>query len=220
MNKTKLSLILNLIIVVFVTIASIMMFANIRISSNQMILESDNIKMFRFFTVDSNLLVGIASLIMIIFEAKLLKNKIKTIPKRVYILKELAVVGVSLTFLVTAIFLGPTIPSGYLSLYTNSNLFFHLLVPIISVISYVLYEKYDNKYIYALYGLIPVFLYSIYYVTMIFTHLNNGAVDPKYDFYNFLNGNVSNAIFTLPIIFISTYLISIILISLNKKLLK
>lgn len=220
MKKTKISLIFNIIILALVVLASYMMFAGVRFSSNQIVLESNNTSMFRFFTVDSNLLVGFAALIMIVFDIRLLNNKIKTIPKWVYILKELATLGVTITFLVTALFLGPTISTGYLSLYTNSNLFFHLIVPVLSVISYICFEKYDNTYKDALYGLIPVVLYSIYYVTMILTHLNNGLVDSNYDFYNFLNGDLNNAIFVLPIMFFVSYLTSLLLVYLNKKLLK
>ena len=220
MKKNKVSLILNSLIVLFVTAATIMMFAGIRFTGNELVLESNSVKMFRFFTVDSNILVGIAAIIMIIFEVKLMKKSIKKIPTWVYILKELATVSVAVTFFVTALFLGPTIPTGYLSLYTNSNLFYHLIVPVLSMVSYVAFEKYDNKYVYSFYGMLPTVIYSLYYFLNIMLHLDKGVVSMKYDFYNFLNGNIYNAFISLPVMYLATLGISYVLILLNKKILK
>jgi hypothetical protein len=220
MKKLKLSLLFNIIIVVFVTFASIMMFTGIRFTSNTVVLESSRFNMFRYFTVDSNLLVGISSLIVVIYTTKFMKNKIKEIPKWVYILKELSTVSVAITFFVTALFLGPKVQTGFLSLYTNSNFFFHLVVPLLAIVSYTCFEKYKNRSIYSFYGIIPTFLYSIYYSINIIIHLDNGQVNPYYDFYNFLNGNISNIYACLPIMYLTTLAISYILIAINKKILK
>lgn len=220
MKKNKISLVLNILIVLFVAVATFLMFAGIRFTGNELVLESNSIKMFRFFTVDSNILVGIASLILIIYEIRLIKKSIKKIPDCVYILKQLATVSVAVTFFVTALFLGPTIPTGYLSLYTNSNLFYHLIVPVLSMVSYVAFEKYDNKYNYAFYGMLPTAVYSVYYFLNIMLHLENGTVSMTYDFYNFLNGNIYNAFISLPVMYLVTLGISYLLILLNKKILK
>ena len=75
----------------------------------------------------------------------------------------------------------------------------------------------ENNYKYAFYGIIPMFFYSIYYTLNILIHLNNGGLTYKYDFYGFLQGNINNIFIVIPIIYFITYLISIILIFLNKK---
>ena len=100
-NKLKVSLILNIIIVLFTIIASTMMFTGIKFSNGvEPVLETTKLGMFKFFTVDSNLLMGIVSLIFIIYEVWILKNKKEDIPKNICILKLMATTAVALTFFV------------------------------------------------------------------------------------------------------------------------
>ena len=65
-KSIKISLVINLIIVLFTIIASIIMFTGIKIMEGEPILETTKLGMFKFFTVDSNLLMGIVSLIFVI----------------------------------------------------------------------------------------------------------------------------------------------------------
>ncbi len=51
------------------------------------LLESTKIDMFKFFTADSNILIAVVSLILLIFEYKLINKKINIIPNYIYILK-------------------------------------------------------------------------------------------------------------------------------------
>ena len=127
-------------------------------------------------------------------------------------------VGVTLTFLTTLFFLTPQY--GFIAMFSNSNLLFHLVVPLLSIISYVFFEHHNNKFRYALYGLIPMFIYSIYYTLNIILHLNSGGLTVTYDFYGFLKGNISNVVYVLPIMYMFTYFISLVLVMLNKKLSK
>ena len=217
MKYLKPSLIINSIIVILVTIATVFMFTGFKFMPDGSLLEASNMNMFRFYTVDSNILVGIVSLILIIFEVRLKKEKIKEIPKWVYNLKLMGVAGITLTFLVTLVFLSPMY--GFYAMYNNSNLFYHLIIPILSLISYICFENYDNKYRYALLGMIPMFIYSIYYTTEIFLHLENGKPTWEYDFYGFLQGNMMNIFITIPVIFAGTYVLSLIIVILNKKVL-
>ena len=180
------------------------------------LLEASKVEMFKFYTVDSNILMGIISLIISIYEIKLFKSTIKEIPKIVYILKFIATSGIALTFLVTLAFLGPQY--GMYAMYNNSNLFLHLIIPLLAIISYIFFEKYDNKYKYGVLGVIPMFIYSIYYTSQVLIHLNDGGLTFKYDFYGFLNGNLNNIYVVIPIIYLFAYIISLLLILLNKKI--
>ena len=216
MKKIKKSLILNILIVILVLLGSIFMFTGFRFMPSEGSLSSNKLEMFKFFTVDSNILVGIISLILIIYEIKLINNKINSIPNHIYVLKMIATSAVALTFLTTATFLVPQY--GVYKLYSNSNLFFHLIVPVLAIMSYTLYENYDNKNKYAIFGIIPMFLYSIYYVSMILTNLNNGGLTYKYDFYGFLQGNLNNMYIVIPVIYFITYFISLVLIRINCKM--
>ena len=103
-------------------------------------------------------------------------------------------------------------------MYNNNNLFFHLIIPLLSIITYIRYEHHLNKYSYALYGIIPMFIYSIYYSSRVLIHLNDGGLTFKYDFYGFLQGNLNNIYIVIPVIYLTAYLISLFLIFFNKKL--
>lgn len=218
MKKIKVSLILNIIIVLLVIFATIFMFTGFKFMPGGSLLEVSKVEMFKFFTVDSNILMGIVSLIFIIYEKKLLKNKIKEIPKKVYILKLIATSGISLTFITTSFFLAPTY--GFYAMFNNNNLLFHLVVPVLSIITYIFFEKHDNKYKYAILGIIPMFLYSIFYTTNILINLNNGGLTFKYDFYGFLQGNLNNIYLVIPVIYLISYIISILLVFGNRKIKK
>lgn len=216
MKKIKISLIINIIITSLVILASIFMFTGIKFMPGKTLLEVSKIGMLKFYTVDSNILMAIASLIFAIYEIKLLKKQIKEIPKKIYILKFVSTSAITLTFLITAIFLAPQY--GFYAMYNNNNLFLHLIVPVLSIITYIRYENYENKYRYAIYGIIPMFIYSIYYSSRILIHLNNGGLTFKYDFYGFLQGNINNIYIVIPIIYLTSYLIALFLIFFNKKL--
>ena len=184
---------------------------------NDLLILSTKFENFKFYTIDSNILLCLSSLLLAIYEYKLLKKKIKVIPKNIYIFKMVGVSAISLTFIVTLFFLSPLY--GFYGMYNNVNLFFHFVIPILGFISYFFYEKHDNEYKYAYYGIIPMLLYAIFYISNILIHLDEG-ISFKYDFYGFLQGNINNIYFAIPIIFIVGYLLSLLTICLNKKLAK
>ena len=215
MKKLNTSLILNILIVILVIIFTLFMVLDIHFMKEVKLLEVTSLENFKFFTVDSNVLMGIISLTMIIYELKLKNNKIKEIPKYIYILKMVGVSAVTLTFIVTLCFLSPMY--GFYAMYNNSNLFFHLVIPLLSIISYVFYEKYNNKYKYAVFGIIPMLVYGIIYATNIIVRLNTDGLTFKYDFYGFLQGNINNIYFVVPTIIIVSYLISLLIVYLNKR---
>lgn len=216
MDKYKISLILNIIIFMMVICASIMMFTGFRFTPGEIILESNKLGMFKFFTVDSNLFMGIISLLFAIFEIRLLKGSIKEIPRYIYILKLMATTGVTLTFIVVFAYLCPLVGSLYLMI-LNSNLFFHLLVPVFSMITFIFFER-NNKisFKYSFYGVIPVIMYGLFYLINVLIHMDNGIVSPIYDFYYFVQNGVWTSIIVVPVMFIISYIISLILWRFNR----
>ena len=214
MKKIKISLILNIIIVLLVLIGSIFMFTGFKfMSSSNLILQTTKLGMFKYYTVDSNILIGIVSLILLIYEYKLINKKIDKIPKTIYILKFIGTAGITLTFLTTLLFLAPQY--GFFAMYNNTNLLFHFMVPVLSIISYIMFEKYENSYKYSFLGIVPMFIYSIIYTVNIIIHLEEGTM--KYDIYGFLKGDINNAYIVLPSIYLVSILISIVLIFLNRR---
>jgi len=55
---------------------------------------------------------------------------------------------------------------------------------------------------------------------MIIINLDNDGLTFKYDFYGFLNGKITNVFIVIPVIYLVSYLISILIIFLNKKISK
>ena len=98
-KKIKISLAINIMIVIFTVIACIIMFTGFKFMEGEYVLESTKIGMFRFFTVDSNVFMGIIAVIFAINELNILKGKSTDIKKELYVLKLMATVGVGLTFL-------------------------------------------------------------------------------------------------------------------------
>lgn len=208
------SLILNILITLLTIFASIIMFTGIKITHGaEPLLEISKIEMFKFFTVDSNIFMGIISLL---FAIKEIKNE--EITKNMYRLKLMSTTAVTLTFIVVFIYLGPISKDGIKSMLQNSNLFFHLIIPVLSIINLTLFEKTDKlKRKDTLYGIIPTVIYALFYLTNILIHVENGKVSPIYDWYWFVQGGLKTAIIVAPTIILITYIISLILWKINRK---
>ena len=89
MKKQIISIINNSIITICTIFATICMFANIHFMPSKFALETQGLSNFKYFTVDSNILIGIVCFVFMIYEILKLKKKIKEIPKWLYILKQL-----------------------------------------------------------------------------------------------------------------------------------
>lgn len=215
-KKNKISLILNIIIVLLVTIGTVFMFFGVKFMPDNVHLEERGLTMFKYYTVDSNLLVGFASFLLVIFNILFIKKKIKQIPDLIYIIKMIATAGITITFLVTFFLLVPQ--HGLYAMYNNNNLFFHLFVPVLALVSFIGFEQYDSKYRQAGLGLIPMTVYSIYYLTNIVTHIDQGQVSYQYDFYGFLKGDIHNIYYVIPVMFVGAYAISLLIMFINKKI--
>ena len=219
MNKTniKISLSINFIVVVLVLISCIIMFTGFKfMHGTEIILDSTKLGMLKFFTVESNIFMGISALFFAVNEIKVLTGKKKEISKRNYILKLMSTTAVGLTFFVVFAYLGPIATTGISSLLMNSNLFFHLVIPVLSILNFVLFEKTDKlKFINTLYGIVPTVVYGYYYLFNILIHMENGIVSPIYDWYWFVQYGVWTAIIVVPIMI--TYIISCVLWRANRN---
>ena len=217
-KKIKISLAINIMIVIFTVIACIIMFTGFKFMDGEHILESTKIGMFRFFTVDSNIFMGIVALIFAIKEIKFLKGKTDEISTRIYSLKLMATVSVGLTFFTVFGYLGPIAEGGIFSLLKNSNLFLHLIIPVLSMVNFSIFEKTNKlKFKYSFLGVIPTMVYSIFYLTNVLAHIENGKVSPIYDWYWFVQGGIWQVYIVFPFMLIFTYIISVALWGINKK---
>ena len=160
--------------------------------------------------------MGIVSLIFAIEEIQILKNKKDYISKHTYILKLMATSAVGLTFFIVFAYLGPITEGGIISMLMNSNLFFHLIIPVIGILNFIFFEETDKiKFKDTFYGLIPTAIYEIYYMINVFIHMEDGKVSPIYDWYWFVQNGVWTAVIVAPMILLITYIICLIIWNLN-----
>lgn len=169
---------------------------------------------FRYFTVLSNVLVAITSLVVLFFNVKHVKNGIKNLPHVALLVKFVGTVSVTVTFLTVVFFLGPTL--GYLAMFEGVNMILHAIVPIVAIISLTVLEV--NKPFTAKQswlGLIPTVLYSIVYVVMVI------FVKGWQDFYGFtFGGKLYLAPVSLVVMYLATMLFSVGLVSLRNLVCK
>ena len=97
----KTSIFMNIMIIVFTIFATFIMFTGIKFMHGyEIILESTKLGVFKFFTVQSNILIAIVSFIFLKNEIDILKGKKKEITTRNYILKLIGTTSVGLTFFI------------------------------------------------------------------------------------------------------------------------
>ena len=198
--KTKMSkkkivrVFINLIIIGLVLFAYI--FMTLRKGGE---LSSTGVAALKYFTVESNLFAGLTSIIWIAYTFT--KRKNNQVIER---LKYISAVSVFLTFIVVVAFLAPLY--GFDKMYTNANLYFHLIVPILAVVDFVFFSecsftKKDN-----ILCIIFPLIYGVFYILNIL--INGIGKAPNYnDWYGFLNWGIA----TGAIIFILILLLVLLL---------
>lgn len=157
----------------------------------------------KYFTTDSNILVALAALIMLLYNAARFIKPEVTIPKWVTVLKYVGSSAVALTLLTVVFFLGPCFAvksgiNGYLLMFRGNTFALHLSTPLLAVISLIFFEK-DNSLNKGdeLLACLPSFIYSIVYFTMVV------CLGLWNDWYGFTFGGKS---FMIPVALISMYL--------------
>ena len=158
-------------------------------------------RMFAWFTIDSNVLLGLTSLIMFFVTIYSLINLDNKLPRWACITKLCGALPAFLTFFVTLFYLLPSDlvnKSNPAALYQNANLFYHLIGPLLGVLAFFFEKgerlhKFDFVYFY-----IPTLLYAFWYgfgnlfnwgifgETIIDQHGNPHSM---HDFYSFFKGN-------------------------------
>lgn len=218
MKKIKISIILNTILFVLMVFALYMALSGL---SFDMTFKKHSIHIFKYFTVLSNILMGIVALVFAIREILYLKNN-KEISKYYYLAKHIATACVTLTFLTVALFLAPVFyKEKFFDAFHDANFFYHFLNPVLAIIVFVFFEN-TNKLTFkmSLFGILPFAIYSVYYVIAAVTHMDGGKVASGYDWYGFFYFGVP-VFFVLMIFMISlTFGISFTLYKVNNKLYK
>ena len=169
---------------------------------------SSNLK---FFTVDSNLLLGLVCLFDLLMTAAGRTEQSERLRLWLDRLIYIATVAVALTFTVVAAFFGPSI--GYSGLYQGANLYFHLIIPVLGMVFLCTLRR--NRPIplwETAAALIPALLYGLYYTA---TLLIFGVHFPDTDWYGFAAGGVSGSVIMAGGIFLTTWLLALLLRALS-----
>lgn len=171
----------------------------------------------KYFTTDSNILMGIAALIMLIYNVARFAKPDAVIPKWVSVLKYTGTSAVALTFLTVIFFLGPVFAlksgiNGFMLMYKGNVFVLHLSTPLLAIISLLFFEK-DNAFSKGdcLIACLPSFIYSIVYFTMVV------VLKQWNDWYNFTLGGKT---FMIPVAMVSMYLATYVISALLRRLRK
>ena len=218
-KKIVVSLVFNSLILFLVLFSAFSAFFDYRFMTNPSVITfKPYFSIFKYFTTDSNIFLGIVSAVMIGIEISCLAKKEYELPKAIVLFKLIATTAVTLTMLTTIFYLAPRDPAGYFNKFQDSNLFFHLIVPILALISFLCFEK-TNKLSKKtpFFAILPVILYTVYYAINGFSHAQNGVIPADFDFYGFFDAGFVFAVILIPIMLFATYLISVVLWFVNKK---
>lgn len=142
-------------------------------------LTDGGLRSLKFYTVLSNLLNGAVCLV---FAARLLGSGWVTTRLKTWRLVGASTAG--LTFLTVMLFLGPAF--GYQYMFNGPNFFLHFLLPVLSILSFICFERTGTiPYRYTLYAMLPMLLYTIGYLLNIIIQ-GVGEWPNRHDFYGFL----------------------------------
>ena len=176
------------------------------------------VPIYSYYTVQSSIFMGIISFVFANREYQILKGRKKEISLVYYIFKMVATVAVSLTFFVVFAIFGFMARGGHIGLLRNSYLFFHLVIPVVSILNYVIFERTSIiKFKYIFYGILPTFLYELYYTINILMNMKNGGVTLRNDWYSFAQNGLLRTILVAPTMLGITFCLSLVIWRLNKK---
>ena len=160
-----------------------------------------------YYTEDSNLLLMISSIILLIYI-----SKNKELPSWFKSFRYIAIVSTTLTLIIVLTVLTWTTDLGlYYLLFHESMLYHHTLCPVLAVLSFIFVERYDNLqtihgiYFTAIYGIIMISLNAL------------KIVEGPYPFLLVHNQPIIHSIIWTVLIFAITYVIALILKKVNGK---
>ncbi|MCR5490851.1 MAG: hypothetical protein K6F32_01840 [Bacilli bacterium] len=196
------TLAIDILIVVFVTMSTVVLYFG-----SDGVLAAGGPALFKFFTTDSNVLLGICALINIPLDAMVLLGKRERISKIYNIIFHVGNVSTSVTLLTVIFFLGPTM--GYQAMYVGMVLFMHLINPLLGLVRYIVFGGHIEEFSWqqSFFGIIPMFVYGIFYVINVVVHNGYGVYD--YDWYGFGAGGPVGAAISFIVMLLATAAICI-----------
>ena len=191
----NINIIINLLIVILEIIGFVLVFKELGITS------------LEYYTEDSNLLLLLSSIIILIYI-----SKNKELPLWFKSFRYIAIVSTTLTLIIVLTVLSWTTDFGlYYLLFHESMLYHHTLCPVLAILSFVFVERYDN--LHTIHGLYFTVVYGI--IMIILNALK--IVEGPYPFLLVHNQPIIHSIIWTTLIFAITYAIALILKKINGK---
>ena len=166
------------------------------------------VRSLKYFTMQSNLLAGVAAIIWLVYIRKGGSKAVET-------LKLVAAASVALTFITVMTFLGPMY--GYPEMLVGANLWLHLVVPVAAIAEVIFlsdaeYTRRDNNLV-----LIPLAIYGTGYLA---NNLINGigeGLDTN-DWYLFLTWGYPVGFVIFAVLFLVTWLMAFGMIKAQRRI--
>lgn len=212
MNRsTKARFVINVLIVAFVGIAWLMM-----VFGEEGMLSSGGLSSLKYFTTLSNVFEGVASIVWLMMNTDMGKtSKSEQGVRFADLLKYVACVCVGLTFLTVMIFLGPMF--GYDHMFTHANLWFHLVIPLLSMGEFVFFNRAEVRIRENFAAVVPMLLYGTVYLVNILIN-GMGEYPNTNDLYGFATWGIPIGIVIFAVLCGITYGIGLVLRLANKKM--
>lgn len=209
-NRQKAAIFVQLVFILFTVWSSAEMF----ILSGKGNMAVSRTVIFRYFTVDSNILCAVSCAFSIALLVHSLQGRgtTGTFRKAVMLFRYAGTAAVSVTMMTVLLFLG--LLYGYPAMFAGWNLWLHLLGPLLAIISFIWLETEgafpERKHL--IWSVLPVIVYGIVYLVMTVLIGRDRGGWP--DFYGFNIGGRWYVSFLLMIV--GTLLIGVVLMKLRR----
>ena len=209
-NRQKAAILVQLLFIIFTVWSSAEMF----ILSGKGNMAVSRTVIFRYFTVDSNILCAVSSIFSIVLLIHSLQGRemTGTFRKAVMLFRFAGTAAVSVTMMTVLLFLG--LLYGYPAMFAGWNLWLHLLGPLLAIISFIWLEAEgafpERRHL--IWSVLPVIVYGLVYLVMVVLIGKERGGWP--DFYGFNIGGRWYVSYLLMIV--GTLLIGVVLMKLRQ----
>ena len=164
-------------------------------------ISASGLRNLKYFTILSNLLMGAASALTVVYTIRKLKHN-TDIPAWITKLRLAGATAVTLTFLVVLLFLWPVLKIP--GLYSGATLWLHLLVPLMAIASFVLGARVPISLKESIVSVIPMLIYGAWYIG---NNLINGTGEwpDTNDWYGFLTWGWKDGVLIFAVLIIMTW---------------
>lgn len=143
-----------------------------------------------YFTDLSNIFLDIVLLVFLLKNISSLRSgEEKKMPNGWYVVKFMAVISITLTFLIYLTLLAPTSEGGFLYAYFSNgagSFCVHFVAPVLGILDFILFDyRYVSSRLHILYAFVPAYCYVIFVLVLSHFGVRWGTMCAPYNFLNF-----------------------------------